>query len=350
MWYVGLDIGLKWHYVVVMDADGHITQQQRLPNEAFLIQRFFETLEGPCRVVLEATSNWHAVFDRVEPYVAEVVLAHPLKVKAIASARIKTDKIDATTLAHLLRANLIPQAYIPPRAVRDWREVVRHRAFLVRLQTRVKNRVHTLLAKRGVTLPGHSDLFGAAGRQWLTTLALPEPYGAMRTRYLTVLDQLRNQIRDVERTIDQTVQTTLEAQLLETIPGIGRSLALLILAEIGTIQRFPDPKHLVAYAGLCPSTYASGQTVRHGHLTHQGSPWLRWALVEAACHVWQAPQSRLCQVYHRLCQRRDAKTARVAVARKLCTILFAMLHKSEPYRDVPVSPLDPPRRLDAACR
>jgi len=350
MWYVGLDIGLKWHYVVVMDAEGRIHQQQRLPHDPLLIQRFFETLAGPAQVVLEATGNWVAVYERVEPYVQEVVLAHPLKVKAIASARIKTDKIDATTLAHLLRANLIPRAYIPPRAVREWREVVRHRAFLVRLQTRVKNRLHTLLAKRGVTPPGHSDLFGVAGRQWLTSLGLPDPYGAMRTRYLALLERFAHQIREVERTIDQTVQTTLEARLLETIPGIGRYLALLILAEIGDIHRFPDPKHLVAYAGLCPSTYASGQTVRHGRLTHQGSPWLRWALVEAACHVWQVPQSRLCRVYHQLCQRRDAKTARVAVARKLCTILFAMLRKSEPYRDCPVSPLDPPRRLDAACR
>jgi Transposase and inactivated derivatives len=347
---VGLDIGLKWHYVVVMDQDGHIQQQQRLPNDPLVLQRFFETLAGPCQVVLEATGNWVAVYERVEPYVSEVVLAHPLKVRAIASARIKTDKIDATTLAHLLRANLIPRAYIPPRAVREWREVVRHRAFLVRLQTRVKNRIHILLAKRGVTPPGHSDLFGVAGWQWLTTLALAEPYAAMRTHYLAVLEQLRRQIHAVERTIDQTVAATPEATLLETIPGVGRYLALLILAEIGAIQRFPDPKHLVSYAGLCPSTYASGQTLRHGHLTHQGSPWLRWALVEAACHVWQVPQSRLCGLYHRLCRRRDVKTARIAVARKLCTVIFAMLSKTEPYRDGPVSSPDPRRGLDPACR
>ena len=350
MWYVGLDIGLKWHYVVVMDGEGHIHQQQRLPNDPLVIQRFFETLEGPAKVVLEATGNWVAVYERVEPYVQEVLLAHPLKVKAIASARIKTDKIDATTLAHLLRANLIPQAYIPPRAVREWREIVRHRAFLVRLQTRVKNRIHTLLAKRGVTPPGHSDLFGVAGRTWLTTLALPDPYGAMRTRYLALLERFAQQIREVERTIDATVKATLEARLLETIPGIGRYLALLILAEIGDIHRFPDPKRLVAYAGLCPSTYASGQTLRHGHLTHQGSPWLRWALVEAACHVWQAPHSRLAQLHQRLCQRRDVKTARVAVARKLCTILFAMLSKSEPYRDGPPAPVIPLGASDAARR
>ena len=256
----------------------------------------------------------------------------------------------ATTLAHLLRANLIPQAYIPPRAVREWREVVRHRAFLVRLQTRVKNRIHTLLAKRGVAPPGHSDLFGVAGRQWLTTLALPDPYAAMRTRYLALLERFTQQLREVERTIDHTVKTTPDAKLLETIPGIGHYLALLILAEIGDIRRFPDPKRLVSYAGLCPSTYASGQTLRHGHLTHQGSPWLRWALVEAACHVWQAPHSALARLHQRLCQRRDVKTARVAVARKLCTILFAMLRKSEPYRDFPVSSLDSPRRVDAAHR
>lgn len=334
MWYVGLDIGLKWHYIVVMDAEGHLTQQQRLPNDPLVLQQFFETLEGPCRVVLEATGNWVAVYERIEPYVQEVVLAHPLKVRAIASARIKTDRIDATTLAHLLRADLIPRAYIPPRHVRDWRELVRHRAFLVRLQTRVKNRVHSLLAKRGVTPPGHSDLFGVAGLTWLTALALAEPYAAMRTRYLALLARLRESLREIERTIDQTVATTAEARLVMTVPGLGRYLALLVLAEIGEIQRFPNPKHLVSYAGLCPSTYASGQTLRHGRLTHQGSPWLRWALIEATTHLQRRrPADRLARQFQRLAQRRDAKTARVAVARELCHVVFHILSKREPYRD-----------------
>ena len=333
MWYVGMDIGKKGHYVVVMDASGQIAQQQKLPADPLLVRRFFETLEGPARVVVEATGRWMAVYDQVEACVQEVVLAHPLKVRAIASARIKTDKIDATTLAHLLRADLIPRAYIPPREVRDWREVVRHRAFLVRLQTRVKNRVHILLAKRGLTPPAVSDLFGLAGRQWLSALALPEPYGAMRTRYLTLLEGLRQQAREVEQTIDQTVALTAEAQLLLTIPGIGRALAWLVLGEVGAITRFPTAKHLVSYAGLCPSTYASGQTLRHGRLTKSGSTWLRWALVEAATHVHAHPTSRLYRLYRRLADRRDAKTARVAGARELCTGIFHMLRKQEPYRE-----------------
>lgn len=333
MWYVGLDIGKKWHYVVVMDAHGQLHQQQKLPHDPVVMQRFFETLEGPTRVVLEATGNWGAVYDRVEPYVQEVVLAHPLKVKAIASARIKTDKIDATTLAHLLRGDLIPRAYIPPPHVRDWRELIRHRAFLVRLQTRLKNRVHALLTKRGIAPPPVSDLFGLAGRSWLAALTLPEPYGAMRTRYLALLERLRQQIRETEQTIDQTVATIPEARLLETVPGVGRYLALLILAELGEIRRFPSPKHLVSYAGLCPSTYASSGTLRHGRITKQGSSWLRWALVEAATHTWRTPQSRLGRMAQRVSQRRGAKTARVAVARELCTAIFHILRKQEPYRE-----------------
>lgn len=333
MWYIGLDIGKKWHYVVVMDKHGTIARQQRLPNDPELLPHFFKGLTGPVRVVLEATGNWMAIYDRIEPWVQEVVLAHPWKVKAIASARIKTDKIDATTLAHLLRADLIPRAYVPPRAVRDWRELVRHRAFLVRLRTRLKNRIHALLAKQGITPPPVSDLFGVKGRRWLTTLPLPAPYAAIRSRYLAVLENLTSQITEVEQTIDQTVETTLAARLLETIPGVGPYLALLILAEIGEIARFPSPKQLVSYSGLCPATYASGTTVRHGHLTKQGSPWLRWALIEAAIHVWRAPHSRLARLAQRLTQRRDVKIARVAVARELCTAIYHMLRKQEPYRD-----------------
>ncbi len=333
MLYIGLDVGKRFHYVVVMDQAGAIQMSQRLPNDADLMRRFFQGLEGPCRVVMEATSNWMAVHDRVEPYVQEVILAHPLKVRAIASARIKTDKIDATTLAHLLRAELIPQAYIPPQQVREWRELVRHRAFLVRLRTRLKNRIHSLLAKRGIQPPAYSDLFGVAGSRWLKTLELPEPYAAIRTRYMAVLERLNQQIAEAEKTIDQTVQDTPEAQLLQTAPGIGRYLALLILAEIGDVGRFPRPEQLVSYAGLCPSTYSSGQTLRHGPLTKQGSPWLRWALVEAATQTWRYPHSRLERIYSRIRRRRDAKTARVAVARELCHAVFHILHKQEPYQE-----------------
>lgn len=338
MRYVGMDIGKKWHYVVVMDSLGRIDQQQKLPADPFVVRRFFETLEGPCRVVVEATGHWMAVYDQVEACVQEVVLAHPLKVRAIASARIKTDKIDATTLAHLLRADLIPRAYIPPQQVREWRELVRHRAFLVRLQTRIKNRVHILLAKRGITPPAVSDLFGLAGKRWLGALELPEPYGAMRMRYLALLERLATQLREIERTIDATVELTPEARLLQSTPGIGRYLALLVLGEIGDIQRFPGPKQLASYAGLCPSTYASGQTLRQGRLTKQGSSWLRWALVEAASHVQAHPSSRLYRLYRRIAERRDVKTARVALARELCTVIFHMLRKQEPYRE-PSNPL-----------
>jgi len=342
MRYVGLDVGKKWHYVVVMESSGQVTVQQKLAADPALVRRFFEALEGPCRVVLEATGHWMAVYDQVEPCVQEVVLAHPLKVRAIASARIKTDRIDATTLAHLLRTDLIPRAWVPPRPVRMGRELVRHRAFLVRLQTRLKNRLHMLLAKQGVTPPAVSDLFGVAGRQWLATLLVPEPAASMRTRYLALLAQLQTQLRDVEHTIDAQVAVTPDAQILMTVPGLGKYLALLVAAEIGDVTRFPGPPQLVSYAGLCPSTYASGQTLRHGRLTKQGSSWLRWALVEAALHAGTRP-GPLGRLYHRLAARRDGKTARVAVARKLCTVIFQMLSKHEAYRE-PSSAREPAGR------
>jgi transposase len=333
MWYVALDLSKRFHYAVAMNEQGAICRQQRLPHTPEALRGFVGALEGPCQVVIEASGNWMPVYDWLEPFVQEVVLAHPLRVRAIASARIKTDRIDATTLAHLLRADLIPRAYIPPRPVRIWRELVRHRAFLVRIQTRVKNRVHALLMKQGVSPPEVSDLFGRAGQQWLTELELPEPFAAMRSRYLAVLAHLREQLRSVEQTIDQTVTVSPQAQLLQTIPGVGRYLSLLILGEIGEIARFPSPKQLVSFAGLCPSTYASGQTLRHGRLIHQGSPWLRWGLIEVATHAGHRPGTPLARLRLRLAARKDPKTARVAVARKLCTIVFHMLQRMEPYRE-----------------
>ena len=169
---VGIDLHRKRSHIAALDETGAQLLSRRIVNDP---QTFLTLLEdvGECRIALEATYGWEWLADVLQGAGYELHLAHPLRTKAIASARVKTDAVDAKTLAHLLRTGLLPEAYIAPPELRDLRELLRHRAVLTRMRTAVKNRVHALLARQGI-LPEHSDLFGKGGRKFLAGLELPE--------------------------------------------------------------------------------------------------------------------------------------------------------------------------------
>jgi len=254
--YVGVDLHRDYSMVTVLGARGKPLRQLRLRNDN--LGDFLASLREKPAVVLEACRNWAYPVELMEPYARQVVLAHPKKTKAIASAKIKTDRIDSETLARLLRSDLVPTSYIPPQEIRDLRDLLRHRAGLVRLRTRVKNRVHVVLSRYGLISP-FSYLFGVAGRRWLRALSGLRPtHREMLDRYLRVMGALEADITPLSEETEALVEDDTEAQLLGTIPGIGRYSALLILADIGEPGRFPDPKHLASYAGLVPSVRASG--------------------------------------------------------------------------------------------
>jgi transposase len=323
MQYVGFDAHKKYTFFTQMDASGQIRRQGKLANDRDALATFFAKIEEPARVVIEATMNWYHLYDLLESLEIPVTLAHPLRTRAIAEAKVKTDKVDSTILAHLLRTDLIPAAYIPPQEIRDLRELLRYRAALVKLQTMVKNRAHAILLKHGYQSP-YTDTFGTQGRAWLGTLALRPVYQQALQGFLTVLDTLQAQIQEASRTVDQQAKATPIAQKLCTLPGVGRYTALLVLAEIGDIQRFPDPKHLVSYAGLAPRVHQSGGRVYTGHISKQGSSWLRWILVEAAIRAGHLP-GRYQTLYERIAQRKGRKLARVVVARELLTTIYWLL-------------------------
>lgn len=322
MQYIGFDIHKRYTFYTHMDENGKIQSQGRLSNSREALGTFFADVGEPVRVAMEASINWYHLYDLLETLDIPVTLAHPLRTRAIAEAKVKTDKVDSATLAHLLRADLIPAAYIPPREIRDLRELLRYRAALVRLQTTVKNRIHAILLKHGYQAPVR-DVFGVRGREWLATLPLRPVYQQALQGYLQILDVVHHQIKTASGHIDQKAKITPAAQTLCTLPGIGPYTALMLLAEIGEVSRFPSPKHLVSYAGLAPTVHASGGRVRIGHISKQGSPWLRWILIEAALHASRkGPYQAL---YQRLANRKGWHTARVAVARELLTKVYWML-------------------------
>lgn len=338
---IGMDIGLKHSWCEARSTTtGELLKEQRLANHPEDFQAFSEDLPRPIRLVMEACGNWQYLYECWEQLAEEIQLAHPLKTKAIASARIKTDKIDKRILAQLGMADLVPQAYIPPREIRDLREILRHRAFLVALQTKVKNRIHAYLWKLGIE-HGLTDLFSKAGLAWLKAVELREPFRILVDQDLNVLGTIQQEIQTATKTIDRLATTDPRVNLLLPMRGIGKYSALLILAEIGEIARFPGPKQLVSFAGLCPSTHQSGKVAYHGRLTKQGSKWLRWVLVEAAQRYGKAP-GRLGNFYRRILRRKGANTAKVALARELLRAIYHCLSKSVAFEE------HPPRRVQTS--
>jgi transposase len=325
----GLDVHKKYTTICVMDDAGTVLTEGRAVTGELPAHPAF-ALKGEKRAVMEAGGSWHHLYDILEPVVDELLLAHPLRVRAIASARVKTDEIDARTLAHLLRSDLIPAAYIPPPEVREARELFRFRFDLVKQRVALKNRVHALLAKEGLISP-FTDLFGLHGRQWLAQIPLLVAKRERLDSFLRVLDCLTQEIREADATIKEKVASNPRAQLLTTIPGVGFRIALVILAEIGDVSRFPDANHLVSYAGLAPRVRSSGGRTKLGNITKQGSSALRWALVEAA-HVAVHRPGRLQDMHQRLRRGKSSAVAITACARQLLVAIYFMLLRGDAFR------------------
>jgi transposase len=324
--WVGIDLHRRRSQIAIIDEHGELTLQKRIPTGR---ETFIELLGDPksTHVALEATYGWEWLAELLEEAGFDVHLAHPLRTRAIAAARVKTDAVDARTLAHLLRTGLLPEAYIAPPQLRDLRDLLRHRATLVHLRTSIKNRVHALLARQGI-LPEHSDLFGTAGREYLADLQLSEGPRRRLDSLLALIGDFDREITNTTSEIDQQAKADTRVKLLCQLRGIGPYIAMLIIAEIGEVKRFPTAKHLCQWAGLAPTVRSSDGKAHHGHISRQGSTILRWALTEAAQHA-PTGGGPLRTQYERIAKRRGAKIARVAVARQILTLCYYGLRDGE---------------------
>jgi transposase len=290
MKYIGMDVHKKFCYVTIMDKEGNRIGERKFPTTDEELDAFAEDI-GDAKVVVEASTTGLRVYEHLDEHGVDMHMAHPLKVKAIADAKVKTDKIDSEVLAHLLRANLIPEAYVPPREIRDLRDLVRHRTALTRVQTSVKNRIHSILTREGVQY-SFSDLFGKAGTKFLKTVELRKQNRMAVDNFLVVLDTIKLRIKDVSEYIDKEAKDkrNKDVESLTTeLKGLGVYTSLLAVAEIGDVTRFPSYKKLSSYVGLIPSTSSSGGVTRHGKITKRGNKLLRWALIQAAWEHAQYP-------------------------------------------------------------
>jgi transposase len=322
MVYVGLDVHRKRTQVAIMQEDGTEILNRNVPNDPAELSPLLGRLEPGTPVVFEAAFGWGWLVELLDDWNLEPHLAHAKGCKAIASARLKNDKVDARTLAHLLRSDLLPEAWIAPREVRDLRWLLRHRASLVRSGTALKNRIHGVLADRGIRCP-IDDLWTKPGRIWLDTLELPPIHQEIVNDCLGLIDALAVPVRRLDREIRVLAKPDARVEALQQLPGIGRLTAMTLVAEIGDISRFPTARKLCAWAGLTPTVRNSDRTVRHGHITKQGSKWVRFVLGEAAHIAKRRPP--FTHTYARMAQRRGKHIATVAVSRKLLARSFHIL-------------------------
>jgi transposase len=247
---------------------------------------------------------------------------HPLRCKAIASARLKNDKVDAAILAQLLRADLLPEAWIAPAKVRQLRALLRHRISLVRLATQVRNRIHAVAADHGYDRS--ASYWTGPGRGWLAELDLPAASREIITDCLAVIDGLAPVIDRIDGELHQHARADPQVKVLRTLPGVGEFTALVMVAEIGDITRFGSARKLASWAGLTPTVRGSDLHVRHGHISKQGSVWLRWAMNQAAQTAKRSPE--FATAYSGIARRRGKKIATIAIARKLLTRAWHLLN------------------------
>ena len=337
MYYLGIDHHKRYSQVAVVDEKGTVRSNGKIANEkkAFILLK--EYYKEPCRAVIEAGRNWGMMYDLLEELDIKTIVGHPLKIRAIADAKIKSDSIDAKTLAHLLRADLIPQVHVPSKEVREQKNLLRHRLWLVRLQTMTKNRIHQLIDRNHIKRPKVKNIFGVAGRTFLKGLNLSPIDQKLLKDHLELLDNLHQHIRKTEVWIGKELKNNHLMDILITLPGFGKVLSALAALEIDDISRFRTPAKFASYSALIPSTFASGGKVYHGDLIPNGNRWLKYVFIEAA---WVSIRtSTYCRFYfEKMKDRKNSNVAIVALARRLSEIAYRCLKEKRAYEERPYMP------------
>lgn len=327
---IGMDVHRSFAQVAILDG-GKFTEECRIELEHDTVLAFGQRLRKNDEVVLEATGNTAAIVRLLTPFVARVVIANPLQVKAIAHARVKTDKVDARILAQLHASGFLPEVWAADDATQNLRRLVSERAALVRSIRRVKSRVQAVLHANLVAgYAGH--LFGKGGRRWLATAPLPKAERDLLARHLDELDWLDAKLEKLDSALARTSLDDARMRKLMSIAGISSVVATSVMAAIGDITRFPSPDRLASYFGLTPRVRQSGDhRAVHGRISKQGNTVARTMLIEAAWSAASVP-GPLRAFFLRIKNRKGVNVAAVATARKIAGLIWQLLTKEAPYR------------------
>jgi transposase len=329
--YCGLDVHKRVVEACVLDEGGEIVLRDRFDlTPARLVNFLQQHLGKEAKVVVEATTNTWAIVALVKPHVGEVVVSNPLLTKAIAQAKVKTDKVDALVLAQLLRCDYLPTVWQPDEATQELRRLTSRRSSLVADRTGMKNRLHSVLAMRLVQAPV-ADLFNNKGLEWLRTVELDAEARWLVDSDVRLLEHIEQEIALLDGILGQKAYADEDVKLLMTLPGVDVAVAQAVRAAIGDPKRFHSGDHCASFLGLVPSTKQSAEHCYHGPITKAGNGHARWLLIQAAQHVRLHP-GPLGVFFRRLAKRKNYNVAVVATARKLVVIGWQLLIKREPYR------------------
>lgn len=333
MRYVGLDVHKESVEAAFVDENGTKLRSLRVACTREALEAFGKAHLGPdTKVALEATTHCWAVVTVLKPFVGDIVVSNPLKTRAIAEAKIKTDKVDALVLAQLLRTNFLPTVWEPDARTRYIRQLTTRRAALISDRTRLKNRIHAVLHERMLKPP--ATLFSKAGQEWLEQCVM-DPLGrSIIDSDLTLIDSVQAEIDAVDQELATHGYDDARVKLLMTLPGVDLAVAQTIIAALGDVTRFKTADKAASYLGLVPSVRQSGGPGGHcyyGRITKQGRGHARWMLIQAAQHVGRHP-GPLGVFFRRISKKKNRNVAVVATARKLVTIAWHMLKNNEPYR------------------
>lgn len=322
---IALDVHRTFAQVAVLE-DGKIRNAGRIDLEHSRLLQFAKTLKPDDEIIIEATGNTNVIVRLLSPFVGRVVIANPILVRAIAWAKVKTDKIDAAVLAKLHASGFLPEVWMPDEETETRRRVVAERAQLVSQITRLKNRIQSVLHANLIP-PYKGILFSQRGRTWLTAQPLPEDQRRVILRHAGELDRLGAELAEVDKSLAQRALEEPRVKRLMTITGVNATVAMSVLAAIGDIRRFSSQEKLVSYFGLNPRVRQSGdKPAYHGRITKQGRAHARSMLVEAAWVVSGAP-GPLRAFFIRIRDKRGKHVAAVATARKLAVVVWHMLTK-----------------------
>ena len=320
--YIGIDLHKQFFQACAVSGTGERLWEGRFPRTAGGLALLTSQCGIDTAVAVEATGPTWAFVDQVQPTGATVCVVDPRKTKLKAGFAAKTDRLDARRLADALRRESVVSIYVPPPAIRELRELCRARHQIVRLRTRVSQMIRALLLRSGVADVPVRRVFSPRGLAWLEQVTLPAEAAAALQRLRRTLVAIQGEVLDAEQHLTATAAGDPIARALDAVVGIGPVLALTIRAEVGDITRFRRGAELASYAGLVPRVDASADRYRTGRITKEGSPWLRWALVEAAMHGMRRPDA-IGRWARQIAVRKGGVKARVALARRLCDDIVA---------------------------
>ena len=324
MWHIGIDLHREFIVAAAVRDNGEIMEPVKIAcQDTNAILEMIRSLT-PFRAVIEASGTYRWLYDLLQPHGA-ILLAHPLRLRAMIQRRSKTDKLDSQLLANLLRINQIPLAYVPPEPYQRLRDLTRCRARLGQDRAKAKIKLRDMLARNNRISP-YKTPFGPRGLAWFLGQDFGMVGNMLRDELLARLDHYNRQINVFDEQLARLQPDFPQTEALTDIHGIGLYSALLIVAELGEVERFRAAKQVGAYAGLTSRVHQSGGHCYQGSITRQGSPWLRWILVEAAMKTIRE-DAPLKNFYARVRKRSSAKIARVAAARKLAEICWKRLRR-----------------------